>query len=425
MNKKNNSTKIINFGCRLNSYEAQIMLDKARQAGLKNTLLINSCAVTNEAVRQTRQAIRRAKRDNPQQRIIVSGCAAQIEAQNFANMEEVDLVIGNNDKLKLDSYQNLNFGLDVSEKIKVNNIMSVRETANHLINGMDGRARAFVQVQNGCDHRCTFCIIPFGRGPSRSTPMGHVIEQIKRLVDNGYNEIVLTGVDISSYGADLPGKINLGKLVQKILNNVPDLRRLRISSIDSIALDEALFDVFASEKRLMAHLHLSLQSGDNLILKRMKRRHSYEDIILLCENLRKVRKEIIFGADIIVGFPTENEQMFENSVKIVREANISFLHIFPYSRKKGTPAAKIPDQVPKKITKIRAEKLRSLAKEQFRKLCKTKIGNIEQVLVERAGMGRSEQFIPTYFTGAKQGEIVRVKIRDHNNDGLIGDLMEI
>ena len=423
MSEKNSKPKVLNFGCRLNSYESQIMLETAKQAGLKNILIVNSCAVTGEAVRQTRQAIRRNKRENPNQNIIVSGCAAQTEAQTFANMDEVDLVIGNNDKLELKTYQNLTFGVDINEKIKVNDIFSVKQTANHLIKGMDGRARAFVQVQNGCDHRCTFCIIPFGRGASRSTPMGHVVEQIKKLVANNYNEIVLTGVDITSYGSDLPGNVRLGNLVQQVLKHVPDLKRLRISSIDLVEMDELLFDAIVSEKRLMAHLHLSLQSGDNLILKRMKRRHSYEDVISLCENLRKNRPEIVFGADIIVGFPTETEEMFEKSMQIVREANIIYLHIFPYSKREGTPAAKIPNQVAKQTIKQRASKLRALGNEQFENLCKTRIGKIEQVLVERDGLGRSEQFIPVYFTGAKQGEIVTVQISDYNDKGLIGELI--
>jgi len=421
---KNSKPEVITFGCRLNSYESEIMLSQAKQAGLEDVIIFNSCAVTGEAVRQARQAIRRAKRNAPNKKIIVTGCAAQVEPENFANMSEVDLVIGNNDKLEANTYQNLTFGIDLNDKIKVNDIMSIKETANHLVEGLDGRARAFVQVQNGCDHRCTFCIIPFGRGPSRSTPMGHVVEQIKKLVANGYNEIVLTGVDITSYGADLPGNISLGTLVQKILIHVTDLPRLRISSIDSIEMDEALFEAIANEKRLMAHLHLSLQSGDNMILKRMKRRHSYEDIISLCERLRKVRPEIVFGADIIVGFPTETEAMFENSMRIVAEANITYLHVFPYSRREGTPAAKIPNQIEKSVAKQRAAKLRELGKLQFEKLCKSRIGKTERVLVERENLGRTEQFVPVDFSNAKQGEIVDVQISDFNDKGLIGVVKE-
>ncbi len=425
MSEKNSAPQILTFGCRLNSFESQIMQTKAKRAGLKNIIIVNSCAVTSEAVRQTRQAIRRAKRENPNKKIIVSGCAAQIEAENFAKMSEVDLVIGNADKLKEETYQNLLFDTPgkLSEKIRVNDIMSVKESASHLISGMDGRARAFVEVQNGCDHRCTFCIIPFGRGPSRSSPMGQIIEQIKILVANGYNEIVLTGVDISSYGADLPGNITLGKLVQQILINIPNLPRLRISSIDVAEIDGALFDAFASERRLMAHLHLSIQSGDNLILKRMKRRHNYDDIINLTERFRKIRKEMVFGADIIVGFPTESDEMFENSLKIVKQANISFLHVFPYSKREGTPAAKIPHQVPKNIIKQRAKILRQLGQEQFAKLCASKIGQIENILVERKGIGRSEQFIAVKFSGAKQGDIVKVKITGAEKDGLRGELV--
>ncbi len=428
MNSTKTKPKIITFGCRLNSYESEIILDNAEQAGLSDCLIVNSCAVTGEAVRQTRQAIRKAKRANPKQKIIVTGCAAQTEPASFANMGEVDLVIGNRDKLEQKTYQNLTFGTDLNDKIKINDIMSVKETANHLISSMDGRARAFVQVQNGCDHRCTFCIIPFGRGPSRSTPVGHVVEQIKKLVDNGYNEIVLTGVDITSYGTDLPGNLEqrnfgLGKLVQEILVHVPDLPRLRISSIDSIEMDSALFDAMSSEKRLMAHLHLSLQSGDNMILKRMKRRHTYDDIISLTTKLRKVRPEIVFGADIIAGFPTETDEMFENSMKIVAEADITYLHVFPYSKREGTPAAKIPNQIPKNIAKQRAAKLRELGNQQFEKLCASRVGRQENVLVEKVDLGRTEQFVPVNFTGAKQGEIVKVQISNFNAKGLVGTLV--
>ena len=302
------AVETLTFGCRLNAYEGEVMKAEAEKAGLDNTIIINTCAVTQEAVRQAKQAVRKAKRDNPGRRIIVTGCAAQTDARAFGDMAEVDLVIGNADKLKAESYAPIAFGVPLNDKVQVNDIMSVRETAGHLIEGMDGRTRAFVQVQNGCDHRCTFCIIPYGRGNSRSVPIGGVVEQVRRLVGNGYAEVVLTGVDMTSFGADLPGSPKLGRLVKTILRQVPDIRRLRLSSIDSIEVDEELLDIVANEHRLMPHLHLSLQHGDDLILKRMKRRHSRADAIAFCERVRRLRPDMAFGADIIAGFPTETER---------------------------------------------------------------------------------------------------------------------
>lgn len=411
----------LTFGCRLNSYESEVMKAEAQKAGLDDVLIVNSCAVTGEAVRQTRQAIRKARRENPERRIIVTGCAAQTEAETFAQMGEVDLVIGNADKLEVKTYERLTFGVNLNDKVQVNDIMSITQTAGHLIEGMDGRARAFVQVQNGCDHRCTFCIIPYGRGPSRSVPMGMVVEQIKKLVANGYREVVLTGVDITSYGPDLPGSPSLGRLTQEILRHVPDLPRLRISSIDSIEADEALFDVIASEDRLMPHLHLSLQSGDDMILKRMKRRHLRADTLEFVQKVRQLRPEMVFGADIIAGFPTETDEMFANSLKIVEEADLTYLHVFPYSKRQGTPAAKIPNQVPKKIAKQRAAKLRTLGNRQFEKLCQSRIGKIEPVLVEQDGVGRTTQFVPVTLAGGEQGEILLVQITGVNELGLVGE----
>lgn len=411
----------LTFGCRLNTYESEVMRDHAATAGLDDVLIVNSCAVTAEAVRQTRQAIRRAHRENPERKIIVTGCAAQTEAQTFAEMDEVDLVMGNGDKLKAETYQQLTFGVDVNDKVQVNDIMSVTETAGHLIEGMDGRARAFVQVQNGCDHRCTFCIIPYGRGPSRSVPMGAVVEQIKKLVGNGYQEVVLTGVDITSYGPDLPGKPTLGALTQQILRHVPDLPRLRISSIDSIEADEALHEAIAGDQRLMPHLHLSLQSGDDMILKRMKRRHLRDDTLEFVARVRKARPEMVLGADIIAGFPTETDDMFANSLKIVEEADLTYLHVFPYSKREGTPAAKIPRQVPKAIAKARAAQLRALGNQQFEKLCASRIGAIESVLIEREGFGRTEQFIPVQLVGGQPGEIVTADILGTDERGLLGE----
>ena len=414
------AVETLTFGCRLNAYESEVMKAEAEKAGLSSALIINTCAVTAEAVRQAKQAIRKARRDEPGRQIIVTGCAAQTSPRDFADMTEVDLVIGNADKMKAEAYQPMAFDVPLNDKVQVNDIMSVRETAGHLIEGMDGRARAFVQVQNGCDHRCTFCIIPYGRGPSRSVPMGAVVEQMKKLVGHGYRELVLTGVDITSYGADLPGQPSLGKLVQAILRHIPDLPRLRISSIDSIEADEALYDAIASDRRLMPHLHLSLQSGDDLILKRMKRRHLRADTLEFVAKVRELRPDTVFGADIIAGFPTETDGMFENSLKIVKEADLTYLHVFPYSPREGTPAARMP-QVSRAVGKARAAQLRALGDQQYNKLCESRIGEIESVLVERDGMGRTEQFVPIAVPGRGPGEIVAVRVTGVSADGLIGE----
>ncbi len=411
--------KTLTFGCRLNSFESEVMADLAKRAGLGHVLIVNSCAVTAEAVRQTRQAIRRARRDDPDRRIIVTGCAAQTEGSTFADMEEVDLVIGNNDKLQPETYQNLSLKA-INDKLHVSDIMTVRQTAPHLIEGMDGRTRAFVQVQNGCDHRCTFCIIPLGRGPSRSAPMGLVVEQVKKLVGNGHAEVVLTGVDTTSYGSDLPGSQSLGLLVQQILLHVPDLKRLRISSIDSIEADEALFEAM-QEKRFMPHLHLSLQSGDDMILKRMKRRHLRSDSLAFVKKVRSIRPDMVFGADIIAGFPTETEAMFENSLSLISQAGIIYTHVFPYSKRKGTPAARIPDQVEKSTRKRRAALLRAAGDQQFAAHCARLVGTIQKVLIEKPGHGRTEQFVPVNVEGARPGEIVRVRILDSRSDGLVAE----
>lgn len=413
----------LTFGCRLNTYESEVMRDHAAAAGLDDVLIVNSCAVTAEAVRQTRQAIRRSHRENPGRKIVVTGCAAQTEPETFAKMDEVDLVMGNGDKLKPETYQKLTFGVNLNDKVQVNDIMSVTETAGHLIEGMDGRARAFVQVQNGCDHRCTFCIIPYGRGPSRSVPMGVVVEQIKKLVGNGYKEIVLTGVDITSYGPDLPGAPTLGTLTQQILRHVPDLPRLRISSIDSIEADAALHEAIAGDLRLMPHLHLSLQSGDDMILKRMKRRHLRDDTLEFVAKVRAARPEMVLGADIIAGFPTETDAMFANSLKIVEEADLTYLHVFPYSKRDGTPAAKIPKQVPKAIAKQRAAQLRALGNQQFEKLCLSRVGAVERVLMERDGFGRTEQFVPVRLADGQSGEIVSARVLGTDEQGLVGEMI--
>jgi threonylcarbamoyladenosine tRNA methylthiotransferase MtaB len=414
------SVETLTFGCRLNAYESEVMKAEAEKAGLADALIVNTCAVTAEAVRQAKQSIRKAKRDNPGRQIIVTGCAAQTEARTFGDMAEVDFVIGNNDKLKAESYKPMAFGVPLNDKVQVNDIMSVRETAGHLIEGMDGRARAFVQVQNGCDHRCTFCIIPYGRGPSRSVPMGAVVEQIKKLVGNGYREVVLTGVDITSYGPDLPGTPTLGKLVQAILRHVPDLPRLRISSIDSIEADPAFYDAIASDRRLMPHLHLSLQSGDDMILKRMKRRHSREQALEVVAQLRALRPEIVFGADIIAGFPTETDEMFDNTLRIVGEAGLTYLHVFPYSPRPGTPAARMP-QLDRRIGRERAAQLRAVGRAQVMDFCHTRVGKMESVLVEQDGIGRTEQFMQISVPGRGAGEIVPVMVTGVADEGLVGE----
>ncbi len=414
------SVETLTFGCRLNAYESEVMKAEAEKAGLSDALIINTCAVTAEAVRQAKQSIRKAKRDNPDRKIIVTGCAAQTEARTFGDMAEVDFVIGNNDKLKAESYQPMAFGVPLNDKVQVNDIMSIKETAGHLIEGMDGRARAFVQVQNGCDHRCTFCIIPYGRGPSRSVPMGAVVEQIKKLVGNGYREVVLTGVDTTSYGPDLPGNPTLGKLVQAVLRHVPDLPRLRISSIDSIEADAALYDAIASESRLMPHLHLSLQSGDDMILKRMKRRHSRAQALEVMAKLRALRPEMVFGADIIAGFPTETDEMAQNTLSIVGEANLTYLHVFPYSPRPGTPAARMPQVAASKVRE-RAAKLRAVGVTQIMNFCQSRIGKMEQVLIEKNDIGRTEQFMTIKVPGYAPGQIVPVLVTGTDGENLIGE----
>ena len=417
--------KVLTFGCRLNAYESEVMLGKAKTAGLNKledgAVLVNTCAVTAEAVRQAKQSIRRARRENPHARIIVSGCAAQTEPETFGEMEEVDLVLGNEEKLHEQSYRSLpDFGVNDFEKVRVNDIMQIRETAAHMVDSLSGHSRAFVQVQNGCDHRCTFCIIPYGRGNSRSAPMGSVIDQIKLLVGHGYREIVLTGVDTTSYGADLPGKPTLGMLVQKILKQIPDLPRLRLSSIDSIEVDEPLMEAIASERRFMPHLHLSLQHGDNLILKRMKRRHLRDHSIEFCESIRSQRSDISFGADMIAGFPTETETMFEQSLSIVEECGLDFLHVFPFSPREGTPAAAMP-QLDRGLIKQRAARLRMAGEAAYQRHLERVSRGIEPVLMERGGIGRTPAFTTVLAGDLPQGEIVEMQISGHNGKHLIGE----
>ena len=405
--------RFVTFGCRLNAYETEAMGDLAGNAGLGDAVVVNTCAVTAEAVRQARQRIRKLRRENPQARLIVTGCAAQTEPETFAAMPEVDHVIGNLEKMRPDTWAKLARGTDFigeSEPVMVDDIMSATETAGHLIDGFGNRARAYVQVQNGCDHRCTFCIIPFGRGPSRSVPAGVVVEQIRRLVGRGLNEVVLTGVDLTSWGADLPARPRLGDLVQRILRLVPELKRLRISSIDSIEADSALVDAIGSERRLMPHLHLSLQAGDDLILKRMKRRHLRDDAIRFCEEIRTRRPEMVFGADLIAGFPTETETQFENSLKLVDECGLTWLHVFPFSARKGTPAARMP-QVPKAVRIERAARLRVAGDRRAASFLASHHGQVHRILLERPNMGRTEGFAEVDFAADRiPGEIVEARV---------------
>lgn len=411
--------KLSTLGCRLNAYETEAMRELATSSGLKDTVIINTCAVTAEAVRKSKQEVRKLRKENPNAKMIVTGCAAQIDPNNFANMAEVDFVIGNSEKMIKETWsqfsENNDFG---TEKIKVDDIMSVNETAGHLIDGFGSRSRAYVQVQNGCDHRCTFCIIPFGRGNSRSVPAGVIVDQTKRLVDKGFNEVVLTGVDLTSWGADLPNSPKLGDLIMQILKLVPDLSRLRISSIDSIEVDENLMQAIATEKRLMPHLHLSLQHGDDLILKRMKRRHSRNDAIKFCEEARKVRPEITFGADIIAGFPTESDEHFENSVNLIKDCGLTWLHIFPYSPREGTPAARMP-QVNGNQIKRRAAVLRGLGAKQIQSHLSSQLGKDHRILMENSFMGRTEQFTEVKFDKEQvEGSIVLGKITNANEKQL-------
>ena len=408
--------KFTTLGCRLNAYETEAMKELAGNAGLDNLVVVNTCAVTGEAVRKAKQEIRKLRRENPNAQLVVTGCAAQIDPSGFSAMDEVDRVIGNSEKMQAETW--MNFGT-ASEPVQVNDIMSVTETAGHMIDGFGTRARAYVQVQNGCDHRCTFCIIPYGRGNSRSVPAGVVVDQIKRLVGEGYNEVVLTGVDMTSWGADLPAAPKLGDLVQRILKLVPDLPRLRISSIDSIEADEALIEAAAHNPRFMPHLHLSLQAGDNMILKRMKRRHSREDAIEFCMDMKAARPEMVFGADIIVGFPTETDAMFENSLKLVEDCDLTWLHVFPFSPREGTPAARMP-QLERSVIKDRARLLRQKGNEAVQKHLVSKVGQISNILMENENFGRTEGFTPVQFQSAKsKGQILRTEILGAEGDHLI------
>src|SRR6478752_7852313 len=409
--------EIITFGCRLNAYESEVMRKHACDAGLGVTVIVNTCAVTQESVRQARQAIRRARRENPHAKIVVTGCAAQIDPARFAAMDEVDHVIGNQEKTQSGTFKGL--CLEETERVKVNDIMSVKETAGHLIDGFGAQARAYVQIQNGCDHRCTFCIIPYGRGPSRSVPAGEVVAQVRKLVANGYAEIVLTGVDITAYGADLPGEMTLGKLVTKILKLVPELKRLRLSSIDSIEADDVLLKAIAEEERLMPHLHLSLQAGDDLTLKRMKRRHFRADAVSFCEQVRRLRPDMVFGADLIAGFPTESDAMFAGSLSLVDDCDLTFLHVFPFSARPGTPAARMR-QLHGAVIAERAAALRKRGVAALRRHLENAKGRHIQVLMESVGRGRAGDFTPVAIEAPAGGpKLLDAVVSGHDGSALI------
>src|ERR1700738_5327533 len=423
------SIEIVTFGCRLNAFESEVILREAASAGLTETIVINSCAVTGEAVAQARQSIRRLRRERPSSRIVVTGGAAQIEPQMFAGMADVDRVVGNDEKMRGEAWRTArmafdgatDFGIAQSEKIAVADIMAVKKMAPHLLEGFrSGLPRVFVQVQNGCDHRCTFCIIPYGRGNSRSVPMGAVVEQVRALVERGHAEIVLTGVDLTSYGADLPGAPKLGQLTKQILRHVPELRRLRISSIDQVEVDRDLLDAIANDERLMPHLHLSLQSGDDLILKRMKRRHSRKDAVEFCAQVRRLRPDIALGADIIAGFPTETEEMFARSQALVEECDLTFLHVFPYSPRPGTPAARMP-QVNGNAIKQRAKRLRAAGEAALQRRLQSEIGATRAVLIESPTQGRTEHFIPVAISGETPGTVRQLMIAGHDSARLFVD----
>ncbi len=411
MNHKN---QIVTFGCRLNIYESEVMREVSDQAGLEGAIIFNTCAVTSEAERQARQAIRKARRENPDKKIIVTGCAAQINPDLYGNMPEVNQVLGNHEKMKADSFSPTN-----TKKILVNDIMSVKETATHLVTSFDGKTRAFVEVQNGCDHRCTFCTIPYGRGNSRSVPMGLIAEQVQKLVQEGFTEVILTGVDVTSYGGDLPGTPTLGQMMKRLLAHVPNLKRLRLSSLDPVEVDTDLFNLIENEPRFMPHLHISLQAGDDMILKRMKRRHLRQDVIDFCQKVRKMRPDAAFGADVIAGFPTETDAMFENTRQLIAECEIAYMHVFPYSPRPGTPAARMP-QVGKAIAKERAGILRDVGQVNLDKLLRSMIGSTQNVLVENDDLGRCENFAHVILPFKGQlNQIVRGKMIDVQDNKLV------
>ncbi len=416
--KSKNNIKTVTFGCRLNTYETEVMKRHAQEAGLDNIVIVNTCAVTGEAERKSRQAVRRARRENPDARVIVTGCAVQVNPDIFAAMPEVDQLIGNDLKLKADVWR-----APLSKRVQVNDIMLVSETAGYMVSGFEGYTRAFVQVQNGCDHRCTFCIIPYGRGSSRSVAMEDIVGQVRELVAGGYREIVLTGVDITSYGADLPEHPTLGQMIRRLLELAPEIKRLRLSSLDPAGIDKDLWGLIADEPRLMPHLHLSMQSGDDMILKRMKRRHTRRDLLDVCERARRLRPDIVFGADIIAGFPTETEEMFENTLSAVRECGLTFLHVFPYSSRSGTPAARMP-QVEGNVRKERAKRLRELGIGQLNSHLESLVGKSLSVLIEENNKGRTEYFSEVIIDhNLPSGQIVTVMMESEAGNYLRGEVV--
>lgn len=410
---------IVTFGCRLNAYESEVMRGHARAAGLEDAVIVNTCAVTKEAERQARQTIRKLRRERPDARIIVTGCAAQVNPAMFAKMPEVDQVLGNAEKMRAETYLR-----PADERIVVDDIMKLREVAEHLVAGFEGRARAFVEVQQGCDHRCTFCIIPFGRGPNRSVPMGRIVEQVRALAEAGFAEVVFTGVDITAYGADLPGRPSLGQMARRLLAQVPELKRLRLSSLDPVEVDDDLLRLVAEEPRLMPHFHLSIQAGDDLILKRMKRRHLRDDVVRLAARLRELRPDIALGADIIAGFPTETEEMFDRSLDIVDDCGLTHLHVFPYSSRPGTPAARMP-QLSGDVVKERAGRLRAKGKAAMAAFLASRIGRTAQVLVEQDDAGHCEHYLPVRLgTARPPGAVVAARIAALDGETLIGEVQQ-
>lgn len=409
--------EVITFGCRLNIYESEVIKNNLALSGLENVIVFNTCAVTKDAEKQSRQAIRKAKRNNPDVRIIVTGCAAQNNPAIFANMVEVDKVLGNEEKLIAVNYQ------FTEEKVVVNDIMSVTATANHMVSSFDGRSRAFIQVQNGCNHRCTFCMIPYGRGNSRSVPMGAIVRQLRALVENGYNEVVFTGVDVTAYGPDLPGSPTFAQMIRRIIGLVPELKRLRLSSIDVAEIDDDLFDLMVYIPKIMPHFHISLQAGDDMILKRMKRRHNRQNIIDFCHKLRNLRPNVSFGADIIAGFPTETDAMFDNTKRLISEADLQYLHVFPYSERDETPAARMP-QIAQSIRKARAEILRTAGEQQLQKFFQRNIGQEVELLVEQNNMAHTENFIPVKLEGNFDvGQIVKARLVAIEDNHMISEIL--
>jgi threonylcarbamoyladenosine tRNA methylthiotransferase MtaB len=419
--KSDDTIQVITLGCRLNTFESEVMREHARTNQLSNTIIINTCAVTNEAERQSRQAIRRARKENPSARIIVTGCSAQMNPDVYASMPEVDRILGNHEKMQAESFSQL-----TTERVRVNDIMEIKETAHHLISGFEGRVRAFIQIQNGCDHRCTFCTIPYGRGNNRSVPIAEIVQQVQTLVDAGCKEIVFTGVDITGYGGDLPGNPSLGQMTKRVLTLVPNLPRLRLSSVDPAEIDDDLFALIKSEERLMPHFHLSLQAGADLILKRMKRRHLKQDAIDFCNKVRALRNDVVFGADIIAGFPTETDELFAQTVATLEECNITYMHVFPYSARKGTPAARMP-QVASHDIKERAAKLRQLGEKHKLAFFASRVDQETSILMENENKGHTEHFAPVVLIDgaqAQMGEIVRARITGYTDKHLEAKLLE-